>query len=725
MPRCQQRLDLPLDHFRLLGVSPATDAQTVLRQLQLRLDRAPEQGFTVETLQARADLLRASADLLSDPERRQDYESDLTALAAAAEPLLPALEIPSSREVAGLLLLLEAGQPLEAFQMACRALQPPQAPALGSSREADLTLVAGEAALAAAEDQSHGRHYELAARTLQQGLQLLQRMGQLPQLRERIHAELDALTPFRVLDLLSRDPAASREREEGLALLEQLVQRRGGLEGDRDAGFAQEDFQTFFKQMRTYLTVQEQLDLFQRWGSQGSAAAAFLGTITLTASGFAQRKPERIAAARQQLASSGREGIEPLLANLDLLLGDVEGATERFSRGASSELRQWAERQSGDRLAQVCAWCRDWLARDVLPGYRDLDADPDLEAYFSDRDVLAWVEREDRRSGRSFSSPAPATDPAGTGQFSGPWSAPGSPLSSTDFSGPTDPFEGFGSGLGESLGSGLGERFGGLGTADTTRPARRPRARAGAEPLLEPPLVREEPVSLGFPWPTSWSGNLSPRGAALAAAGALALLVGTGAWLLRPQPRQAPAAAVSATPSTPRLPLTSPPAPAPGAGPAIKPAVTGVPRPASPADAGAGGTVPVSPLTVAEPSADQLKQLLESWLQAKATVLSGAAPPAHLEGLARQGLLRQLEQQRALDRTRGNVQEIEAQVLSVAIQERSPRRISLQADLAYSDITRDGSGRVIERTAPTSLRNVYVFGRDGDTWRLAATRSAR
>jgi CobQ-like glutamine amidotransferase family enzyme len=33
-------LDLPLDHFRLLGVSPATDAQTVLRALQLRLDRA-------------------------------------------------------------------------------------------------------------------------------------------------------------------------------------------------------------------------------------------------------------------------------------------------------------------------------------------------------------------------------------------------------------------------------------------------------------------------------------------------------------------------------------------------------------------------------------------------------------------------------------------------------------------------------------------------------------
>jgi hypothetical protein len=106
------------------------------------------------------------------------------------------------------------------------------------------------------------------------------------------------------------------------------VERRGGLEGNGDDGFAPEDFQTFFKQIRTFLTVQEQLDLFDRWGRQGSPAAEFLATIALTASGFAQRKPERIAAARERLRGSGREGIEPLLANLDLLLGDVEGAKD-------------------------------------------------------------------------------------------------------------------------------------------------------------------------------------------------------------------------------------------------------------------------------------------------------------------------------------------------------------------------------------------------------------
>ena len=194
-------LELPIDHFRLLGVSPTTDGQTVLRTLQQRLDRAPDQGFTHDTLQARAELLRSSAELLSDDERRQQYERELTTIADSDAAAVAGLEIPPSREVGGLLLLMEAGQAQEAFDAASRGLQPPQAPALGSSREADLTLLAGLACHSAACDYRNQRHYETAARTLQQGLQLLQRMGQLPEQRRRLEQELQALQPYRVLDL--------------------------------------------------------------------------------------------------------------------------------------------------------------------------------------------------------------------------------------------------------------------------------------------------------------------------------------------------------------------------------------------------------------------------------------------------------------------------------------------------------------------------------------------
>jgi hypothetical protein len=382
-------LDLPIDHFRLLGVGPSSDAQTVLRTLQLRLDRPPDEGFTAESLQARAELLRSSADLLSDAPRRAAYEADLTALTGSSAPVVPVLEIPSSKEVGGLLLLLEADLALEAFEMACANLQPPQAPALGSGREADLALLAGLACLGACQDFEQQRRYERAALILQQGLQLLQRMGQRPDLRERMNGELDRLTPYRVLDLLNRDLSSTAERREGMALLEQLVERRGGLEGDDDPTFPSDEFRTFFKQIRALLTVQEQVDLFSRWGDAGSPTADFLATTALTASGFAQRKPERIAAARERLLASQRAGVEPLLANLSLLLGEVDTARASFETGASRELHAWAARQSGDSLGQLCAYCRDWLSRDVLPGYRDLESDADLDAYFSDRDVVA------------------------------------------------------------------------------------------------------------------------------------------------------------------------------------------------------------------------------------------------------------------------------------------------------------------------------------------------
>ena len=241
-------MELPIDHFRLLGIGPAVDTQTVLRTLAQRLDRVPDQGFTTETLQVRARLLQDSADLLSDPSRRAAYERELTAV-AEGESSVPALEITSSHEVAGLLLLLEAGQAQDAFELVCRSLQPPQAPALGSTREADLCLLAALACQKAAEDACSRRHFETAARLLQQGLQLLQRMGQVPEWRQRLLQDLDRLTPYLVLDLLSRELTVSDKRSEGLALLEQLVQRRGGLEGDGDPGFDGEEFQAFFKQI--------------------------------------------------------------------------------------------------------------------------------------------------------------------------------------------------------------------------------------------------------------------------------------------------------------------------------------------------------------------------------------------------------------------------------------------------------------------------------------------
>jgi hypothetical protein len=667
-------LDLPIDHFRLLGVGPASDAQTVLRTLQLRLDRPPDEGFTAEALQARAELLRASADLLSDGPRRAAYEADLTALAGSGAHVVPVLEIPSSKEVGGLLLQFEADQPLEAFEIACRSLQPPQAPALGSSREADLTLLAGLACLGACTEFEQQRRYERAAQILQQGLQLLQRMGQRPDLRDRMNRELERLTPYRVLDLLNRDLANSGERREGLTLLEQLVERRGGLEGEADLSFPPEEFRTFFKQIRHLLTVQEQVDLFSRWGDAGSPTADFLATTALTASGFAQRKPERIAAARQRLLASQRAGIEPLLANLSLLLGEVDTARASFEAGASRELRSWAGRQSDDPLGQLCAYCRDWLSRDVLPGYRDLEADADLDAYFSDRDVMAYVQREDRISGRTYGGPAapPAGTPApeiaattSTAQTSDDslsWSFP-----------PLDFGEGSFSPGAEAQRSSGGEEPEEVGLGPLRWPS--------LPPLPSRSALREQLADLP---PAPWLA------AAAAAVAGLALVT---AWMLRPRPTPPP------LPTGARPPAVVSPSPAPS------------PQPAPTA---------IVPLRDPQPGENQVRALLESWLAAKSSVLGGGPMPQGIDGIARPEQVDRLAAERSADAVRGERQAIEVSLSSLRIDQTSPGRIAATAELRYSDRRLATDGRMLGTTPRQTIRNLYIFGRDDGRWRLAA-----
>ena len=397
-------MELPLDHFRLLGVSPVATEELVLRTLSQRLDRPPEGGFTTDALECRAELLRGSADLLCDRERREEYECLLTELNAESPDTLPALEVPSSQEVGGLILLMEAGQPAEAFEGARQALQPPQAPALGSNREADLSLLAAISAQKAGQERCRDRRFESAAQILHNGIQLLQRMGQQQEQRVRLESDLNALLPYRILDLISRDLAESGSREFGRDLLNELVQRRGGLDGDQDPEFPQESFQSFFQQIRGFLTVQEQIDLFLQWGENGSVTAEFLSAYALTASGFAQRKPERIGSALERLQAMRDVGVDAEMACLHLLLGQTDEAAVCFERGSDAALKAWAKEQGSDPLAGLCVYCSDWLKRQVLPCYRDLEADPDLEAYFADRDVQAFIESSDRNRQRASAS---------------------------------------------------------------------------------------------------------------------------------------------------------------------------------------------------------------------------------------------------------------------------------------------------------------------------------
>jgi hypothetical protein len=158
-----------------------------------------------------------------------------------------------------------------------------------------------------------------------------------------------------------------------------------------------DEFKAFFRQIRYYLTVQEQIDLYQTWGKNGSDSACFLLGISLVASGFARRKPERLVQAQEIMQKLDANELKEITAYISLLLGNVN--IQDHMPSLLAEYREPNRELSSEvALGKLCSSCREWLARDVLEGYRDLEADPDLEAYFSDRDVTTFIEKCDRES---------------------------------------------------------------------------------------------------------------------------------------------------------------------------------------------------------------------------------------------------------------------------------------------------------------------------------------
>ena len=649
-------LDLPIDHFRLLGVSPSAEPEAILRRLQTRCDSPPDQGFTHEALLQRADLLRRSADLLSDPTDRADYEAALLRLSESHPNGTVGLDLPTSSEVAGLILLWEAHGAVEAFQLARQGLQPPQAPALGSGREADLTLLAALACRDAALEEEEQRRYESAAQLLMDGIQLQQRMGKLPDQQHLLEDALQALTPFRILDLLSRDLGDQDSHQRGLTLLDELVVARGGLEAatvedDHPGSLSQADFESFFHQIRRFLTVQEQIDLFGRWFEGGTDDAGFLTVLALTAAGFSRRKPEFLEQARDRLQTLANADLDPmpLLGCLDLLLGNVKDAERHFAVLRDAELQAWFLNHPGDRLAAQCEYCRAWLERDVLPGYRDVDASvADLDAWFADRDVQSYVDRLDRKASRQ---PDAEDKPLA-------WSAAAMSLDSS--------FE--------------------LNEAD-------PETDADADAAESPPSL----------WRRSW---IRP------AAGVLVVVVVAlgGLALVRRNMDQAPLMPETASESPEAemaedVKLDAPPPPLADEPVArLKPDL----RPSAPSE----------PLVSDAPSEAELQALVQGWLDAKALALSGQ--PADLSVVARDPLVKRVERERAVDAAEGRSKSIDASITSIEVLDRKPLRIELRAQVAYSDRLQGADGAVIDETAPSDFSVTYVLGRDGKQWRLHA-----
>ena len=110
------------------------------------------------------------------------------------------------------------------------------------------------------------RSYSNAADFLHEGIQLLQRMGKLVERRKELEEDLVSLLPYRILDLLSRDLNDQESHKKGLSMLENLIIKRGGLEGNNKSEYKdylnQQEFEAFFQQIKPFLKCKNRLIYF-------------------------------------------------------------------------------------------------------------------------------------------------------------------------------------------------------------------------------------------------------------------------------------------------------------------------------------------------------------------------------------------------------------------------------------------------------------------------------
>ncbi|WP_320664970.1 IMS domain-containing protein [Prochlorococcus sp. MIT 1223] len=696
-------MELPIDHFRLLGVSPSAEAEEILRVFQLRLDRIPDQDFTNEVLSQRSELLRLSADLLSDGSQRKEYENAISLGASG-------LDLSSNREVAGLILLWEADFPQEAFNLARKSLQPPQTPALGSGREADLALLAALSCRDASMHQQEQRHYEFAAEILQEGIQLLQRMGKLPEQQQLLEEDLELLLPFRILDLLSRELDDTHSHQVGLNLLESFIAKRGGLEGRGKirnfGGLKQGDFELFFQQIRSFLTVQEQIDLFINLYRQGSVDAGFLSSISLVASGFTFKRPDHLQEARKYLKALNYEGLDPmpLIGCIDLLLGDIKQAQARFRSSNDPELKEWLDNYPGEELAAFCHYCRNWLQNDVLRSFRDIqNIYPDLDAWFSDQNVQEYLEQLDSkgarglaRAGRTFIS---SLTPEKSGSISlqetseseGSLPMPG---------GLTDTVEELNSSLDETSENGLLEKV--FDLTDLVDSIRINISNLSVAEIRSRLIRNPRSTSVIVFFALFFAGTLiglvnlnlkSNNGSNIKEFSKTKVMKSLDKEINNK--------------ITLKEDLIINKSKIKNKGETLNPSQVKIKT----------NDQKFKPLISETPSVEQVKKLIEEWLYAKSTILSGGKD-VDFSKFARENLAKRVDMERSKDISLGQKQIINASVKSIKIVSRSNKRIAVQVDLNYEDKRINRSGESISETVIPSLKVQYILGREKDLWQL-------
>ncbi|WP_377478177.1 MAG: IMS domain-containing protein [Microcoleus anatoxicus] len=436
---------IPLDYYRILGLPIQATAEQLQQAHRDRTLQLPRREYSEVAIVARKQLLDEAYAVLSDSEGRKAYDASFLAktydreseagilgqhprlkastgaatvlqeaeadwqesgvLDATPDPHTPSIEIDDNQFVGVLLVLQELGE-YELVQKLGRPYLNNGSSAIAQGRFGDPQLVRPDIVLTIAlsclelgREQWQQGQYQNATKSLDAGQELLLRESLFPSVRGEMQTDIYKLRPYNILQLLSLPEEKVSERRQGLKILREMLEERGGIDGSDDdrSGLGIEDFLRFVQQLRKHLTSSEQQTLFEAEAARPSAVGTYLSVYTLLAQGFAARQPSMIRRAKLMLMQLGRrQDVHLEKAVCSLLLGQTEEASRALELSSEKEplafIRENSQ-DSPDLLPGLCLYAEHWLQEEVFPHFRDLAKQSvSLKDYFADPKVQAYLE---------------------------------------------------------------------------------------------------------------------------------------------------------------------------------------------------------------------------------------------------------------------------------------------------------------------------------------------
>ncbi len=423
---------IPLDYYRILCVPAKATTAQITQAYRDRLSQFPRREHNALAIEARNRIIEQAFEVLSQTETRAVYDHELSG--NMFRPLVPSrpklpfpgrsasdteleeltahqptIDIAEKDLLGGLLLLLDLGEYELVLKWATPYLKGKgklvKEGKFGAVEivEQELRLCLALAHWELSREQWLQQHYEQAAISGQKSQELLVDVAQFEDLQQEIQADLYRLRPYQVLELLARPESETQERQWGLQLLQGMLSARAGIDGQGDdqSGLSIDDFLRFIQQLRSYLTVQEQLDLFVAESKRPSAAAAYLAVYALLAAGFSRRQPDLVVQAQTLLERLGkRQDVYLEQSICALLLGQPTEANQLLEQSQEQEAIAYIREQSEgapDLLPGLCLYGEQWLKTEVFSHFRDLrqrreDGSVSLTAYFADPEVQQYLD---------------------------------------------------------------------------------------------------------------------------------------------------------------------------------------------------------------------------------------------------------------------------------------------------------------------------------------------